>query len=77
MLIEKSSARMSNFIKILKYFLIIFSILIMTDCASAKQNPYLEKRKKASKVNTSQLGRNRYYFSPNYQKKLVKSYKRK
>jgi hypothetical protein len=68
---------MSNLYRILKYFLILFVLLIMTDCATAKQNPFQEKRKKASKVNTSQLGRNRYYFSTGYQKKLVKGYKRK
>jgi len=49
----------------------------MSGCASSKQNPYYEKRVKASKTNTKQLGRNRYYFSKDYQKKLAKSYKRK
>jgi hypothetical protein len=68
---------MSNLIRILKYFLIFLSIVIITGCASSKKNPWLEKRKQASRVNTSQLGRNRYYFSTGYQKKLVNSYKRK
>jgi hypothetical protein len=68
---------MSRAIKILKIFLIFFIIAIVTSCSPARKNPYYQKRKKASKVNTEQLGRNRYYFSPGYQKKLSKSYKKK
>jgi hypothetical protein len=68
---------MSKAIKIVKYFLIFFLIAMITACSSTKKNPYYQKRKKASKVNTEQLGRNRYFFSPGYQKKLYKSYKKK
>jgi hypothetical protein len=50
---------------------------LIAGCASSKKNPYYEKRIKASRNNTKQLGRNRYYFSNDYQKKLAKSYKRK
>jgi PBP1b-binding outer membrane lipoprotein LpoB len=57
--------------------LILILVLISSGCASSKKNPYYEKRMKASRTNTSQLGRNRYYFSKDYQKKLCKSYKRK
>jgi hypothetical protein len=46
-------------------------------CAPAKKNTYYEKRKKGSQVNASQLGRNKYYFSSGYQKKLSKSYQKK
>ena len=69
--------RMSKSIKILKYLLIFAIIALFAGCAPAKKNPWLEKRKTASRVNTSQLGRNRYYFSTGYQKKLVKNYKKK
>jgi uncharacterized protein YcfL len=58
-------------------FLLILSIFLMAGCASSKKNPYYEKRIKASRTTTKQLGRNRYYFSSDYQKKLAKSYKRK
>jgi hypothetical protein len=58
-------------------FLLLISIFLIAGCASSKKNPYYEKRIKASKSNTKQLGRNRYYFSNDYQKKLSKSYKRK
>ncbi len=68
---------MSKTIKILKYLLILICIVLVSACAPAKKNTYLEKRKHASKVNATQLGRNRYYFSTGYQKKLVKGYKRK
>ncbi len=59
------------------FFLLLFSVSILGGCASTQKNPYYEKRIKASKTNTKQLGRNRYYFSKDYQKKLAKSYKRK
>jgi hypothetical protein len=68
---------MSKVFKILKISFILILIVIVNACAPAKKNPYYQKRKKASHVNTSQLGRNRYFYSPSYQKKLIKSYKRK
>jgi len=69
---------MELFNKILKLLLFIPLIFILTaGCASSKKNPYYEKRMKASRTNTKQLGRNKYYFSHDYQKKLAKSYKRK
>lgn len=68
---------MSKTIRIVKYFLIFLLITFFAGCASARQNPYYKKRVKASKVNASQLGRNKYYFSTGYQKKLIKSYKKK
>jgi hypothetical protein len=66
--------------KIQRYLSILLAVLllgIITGCASSNKNTYAQKRKQASKVNTSQLGRNRYYFSSGYQKKLVNSYKNK
>ena len=67
---------MSKPVKILKYLTIFLLIVAFTGCAPVKKNPWIEKRKQASKVHTSQLGRNKFYFSPNYQKKLVKNYKK-
>jgi hypothetical protein len=67
----------SAFIKILKYLLIVLMIATGTSCSPERKNPYLQKRKQNSKVSTSQLGRNRYYFSPEYQKKLNKNFKKK
>ena len=68
---------MSKAIKILKYSFILILLIIFTACAPAKKNPLYEKRKKGSQVNASQLGRNRYYFSNDYQKKLNKTFKKK
>lgn len=68
---------MSKGIKILIYSSILMLIVLFTACAPAKKNPYYEKRKKSSQVNASQLGRNRYYFSSGYQKKLNKTFKKK
>ncbi len=64
-------------IKILKYIFILCLIAAFVACAPAKKNPFYEKRKKSSQVNASQLGRNRYYFSKDYQKKLTKTFKKK
>jgi hypothetical protein len=50
---------------------------VFSTCASAKKNPFYEKRKKSSQLNASQLGRNKYYFSTGYQKKLNKNFKKK
>ena len=77
-LILKFIKDMSKLNKILKYsFIILLVVLSSAACAPVKKNPWLEKRVKASRVNVTQLGRNKYYFSQEYQKKLVKSYKKK
>jgi hypothetical protein len=69
---------MPKYGKIIKVFflLLIMAFFALTGCVAAKQNPYVRKKSKASHVSTSQLGRNRYYFSVGYQKKLTKSYKK-
>ena len=63
--------------KYIKYYLIIGLVMLMAGCASSKQNPYAQKRKKESHISTTQLGRNKYYFSKSYQNKLKKSYKKR
>jgi len=68
---------MQKLIKILKSpcFLLLLVIILAGSGCAVKKNPYQQK-KKSSHVNTSQLGRNKYYFSTGYQKKLQKSVKR-
>jgi len=56
--------------------LILSALLLVPGCATSKKNPYHEKKKKVSLIDTSQLGRNKYFFSNKYQKKLYK-YKKK
>jgi hypothetical protein len=68
---------MSVSIKISRYIFIGLLIAMITFCAPPKKNLFYEKRKKNSYVNASQLGKNKYYFSPDYQKKLNKMYKKK
>ena len=68
---------MSELKKILSFSFYFVLILFFISCAPAKKNPYYEKRQKSSQVNASQLGRNRYYFSKDYQKKLNKTFKKK
>jgi len=55
--------------------LILSALLLVPGCATSKKNPYQEK-KRVSHIDTSQLGRNKYFFSNKYQKKLYK-YKKK
>jgi hypothetical protein len=58
---------------ILLMFALFFTV---TGCATGKKNPFYAKKRESSHVNTSQLGRNKYYFSTGYQKRLVKSVKK-
>jgi len=68
---------MSKIKRILKYSLIFLVIAIFAGCAPSRKNTWVAKRKEASRVNTSTLGRNRFFYSTNYQKKLQKNYRRK
>jgi len=56
--------------------LLTVSSFIGSGCATAKKSSGYTQKKQASRVNASQLGRNKYYFSTNYQKKLSKSFKK-
>jgi hypothetical protein len=67
---------MPKAIRIIRYVLIFMLVIVLAGCA-ANKNPYYKKRNSSNKVSTSQLGRNKYYFSPTYQKKLKASYKKK
>lgn len=55
--------------------LILSAIMLMPGCASSKKNTYKAARKN-SYIDTSQLGRNKYFFSKQYQKKLYRYKKR-
>jgi hypothetical protein len=55
--------------------LILSALLLMPGCASSKKNVYQASRRN-SYIDTSQLGRNKYFFSKQYQKKLYR-YKKK
>ena len=68
---------MSTIFSKLKYILFFILILSCAACAPSKKNKYNPKKREVSTANTSQqLGRNRYYYSPGYKKKLDKSYKK-
>lgn len=67
---------MSKSFKILNFILIFLLIALMNSCVASKQNPYAKKKKQNSHVSASQLGRNKLFYSPGYQKKLSKSKKR-
>jgi hypothetical protein len=58
-------------------FIILFlsALLLMPGCASSQKNVYQANRRN-SYIDTSQLGRNKYFFSKKYQKKLYKYKKR-
>ena len=56
---------------------IIFLMSFTATGCAVKKNPWQKKKSQASRVNASQLGRNKYYFSTGYQKRLQKSVKKK
>jgi hypothetical protein len=68
---------MAKINRILKYSLIFLVIAMFAGCASSGKNTWAAKRKQASRVNTSTLGRNKLFYSSGYQKKLYKTYKKK
>jgi hypothetical protein len=55
--------------------LVLSALMLMPGCASSKKNTYQANRRN-SYIDTSQLGRNKYFFSKKYQKKLY-NYKKK
>jgi uncharacterized protein YceK len=55
--------------------LVLAALILMPGCASSKKNAYQANRRN-SYIDTSQLGRNKYFFSKKYQKKLY-NYKKK
>ncbi|HCC71160.1 MAG TPA: hypothetical protein DEQ09_08430 [Bacteroidales bacterium] len=63
--------------KYLKYIIIILITVLMSSCFASRQNPYARKKKKNSYVSATQLGRNKYFFTNEYQRKLKKNYKKK
>lgn len=55
--------------------LILSAIMLMPGCASSQKSSFKSARKN-SYIDTSQLGRNKYFFSKKYQKRLYR-YKRR
>lgn len=55
--------------------MILSALMLMPGCAASKKNAY-RSAWKSSYIDTSQLGRNKYFFSKQYQKKLYR-YKKK
>lgn len=55
--------------------IILMALMLMPACATSGKKAYKSARK-SSYIDTSQLGRNKYFFSKQYQKKLYK-YKKK
>jgi hypothetical protein len=59
------------------FVLLVVSVYSGAGCGSSNKGATILKKSQASKVNASQLGRNKYYFSKTYQSKLTKSYKKR
>jgi hypothetical protein len=68
---------MPGFLKKYSYLILILVALILAGCASSKKSNWIKERRKRGYVSTSQLGKNKYYFSNSYQKKLYRSIRRK
>ncbi|MDR2886995.1 MAG: hypothetical protein LBV26_03180 [Bacteroidales bacterium] len=60
-----------------KYYIFLLTFfLACAACAPSKKKSYYKARRiEASKANSTQLGRNRYFYSPGYRKKLSKTYR--
>ena len=67
--------RKVNFKSITFIVLILTALIMLPSCAATKKKQYRSARK-SSYIDTSQLGRNKYFFSKKYQKKLYR-YKKK
>lgn len=56
------------------FFVALFVVMmVLPGCASSRKDTYMQKKYKAdaqSHVNTTMLGRNKYFYSTKYQKKL-------
>jgi len=68
---------MHKIARILQYLLIFLLIVIAGGCASSAKHSWEKKRKTAARTNTAQVGRNRFFYSTNYQKKLSRNYRNK
>jgi hypothetical protein len=62
-------------IRILKYIFIFIVLFTGTGCASVKKNRIHPKRKEAL-CDLSHLGKNKYFYSAHYQRKLAKSFRK-
>jgi hypothetical protein len=73
----KTDFIMLKTIKILKYTIIIVIIILFTGtgCASAKKTRFTLKNKETV-CDLSHLGRNKYFYSAYYQRKLINSTKK-
>jgi hypothetical protein len=68
---------MSRFSRILKYefFLLLITIFTLTGCASAHKT-YFAKKKQESLCDLSRLGKNKYFYSGYYERKLTRTTKK-
>jgi hypothetical protein len=57
--------------------MIFLLIILAGGCASSSKSSWEKKRKPAARTNTAQVGRNKFFYSTNYQKKLVRAYKKR
>jgi hypothetical protein len=73
-LILQINLTMINPVRIFKFNLIfiISAIMICTGCATTKQPGHWSKQEEAL-CDLSRLGKNKYYYSATYQRKLKKS----
>jgi len=55
--------------------IILAAIILLPSCAATRKSQFQAARKN-SYIDTSQLGRNKYFFSKKYQKKLYRYKKR-
>mgnify|MGYP000873213066 FL=1 len=71
--------KMSAFKKIITLILPVMLLILLADtgCMPARRAPAHSKKMTTQEASTTPMGRNRYYYSPSYQKKLNKNFRRK
>lgn len=65
--------------RIVNIFIIILIITFAASCGSSsstRKNPYYKKKKKEFATETTKLGKNKMFFSKDYQRKLKKRAKK-
>lgn len=71
--------KMSAFKKIITLILPVMLLILLADtgCMPARRAQAHSRKMTTQEASTTPMGRNRYYYSPSYQKKLNKNFRRK
>ncbi len=60
-----------------RVLIIVFFAISLAGCAGSSQTTRKKPKRKRTMINTTQLGKNKYFFSAKYQRKLSKAKRKK